>query len=127
MEIQHFHKAFLDILKTKGIDYKDLRAALTPQQNKYEAAFLFDEQRCGNSFIAGVECANALFKLLPSKTTHSILGGELNDRKDEIVRELLGDVAVVARDLDFKHSDFCYALYVNNLSQGVVGSVVMKL
>ena len=122
-EIQQLHRDLQDILKAKGIDYKSLRSALTPQPTKHEAAFLFDEQRCDNEFIPGVECADALFKLLDRKTTHSILGGDLIDHKDEIARKLLGGAAVVAKDLNFKHPCFCYVLYVNNLSQGAVNSI----
>jgi hypothetical protein len=122
-EIQRFHKDLLDILKAKSIKYDELRTALTPQQTKYEAAFLFDEQRCDADVIAGVDCSDALFKLLSPKTTHSILGGELNDRKDEFARKLLGEVAVIAKDLNFKHPCFCYVLYVNNLSQEAVTTI----
>ena len=116
-EIQRFHKDCLEILKMKGIAYEDLRSALTPQSTKHEAAFLFDEHRCDPEHIAGVDAADALFKLLPSKTTHSILGGELIDDKDQIARKLLGEATVIAKDLNFKHPCFCYVLYVNNLSQ----------
>jgi hypothetical protein len=119
-EIQRFHKDFLDILNAKDINYESLRSALTPQQDKQEAAFLFDEQRCDNKFIPGVECADALFKLLDRKTTHSILGGDLSDDKDQLTRKLLGEAAVVAKDLNFKHPCFCYVLYVNNLSNEAV-------
>lgn len=122
-EIQRFHQDLLSILKAKGIDYALLRSALTPQQAKHEAAFLFDEQRCDNEFIPGVECADALFKLLDRETTHSILGGELIDIKDEIARKLLGNAAVIAKDLDFKHPCFCYILYVNNLSQEAINTI----
>lgn len=115
-EIQAVHRNCLDILKTKGVRYEDLRSALTPQPTKHEAAFLFDEHRCDPNRIPGVDAADALFKLLPVKTTHSVLGGELRDDKDEIARGLLGEVAVIAKDLDFKHPCFCYVLYVNNLS-----------
>jgi len=122
-EIQRLHKDLLDVLNAKDINYKLLRSALTPQQAKHEAAFLFDEQRCDNKFIPGVECADALFKLLDSKTTRSILGGELIDDKDEIARKLLGEAAVVAKDLNFKHPCFCYVLYVNNLSTEAVKTI----
>jgi len=126
-EIQRFHKDFLDILRAKGIDYASLRSALTPQQAKHEAAFLFDEQRCDNTFVPGVECANALFKTLGRRTTHSILGGELVDDRDEIARTLLGRSAVIATDLNFKHPCFCYVLYVNNLSIEAVASMHSRL
>ncbi|CAE6858135.1 hypothetical protein [Paraburkholderia nemoris] len=117
-EVQRFHQDFLQILSGKGISYDELRTALTPQTIKHEAAFLFDEDRCNPDCIApGVDAADALFKLLPAKTTHSILGGELiGDDKDEIARRLLAEKAVVAKDLNFKHPCFCYVLYVNNLS-----------
>lgn len=115
-EIQAFHRDCVAILQTKGIRYDDLRTALTPQPGKHEAAFLFDEHRCDPNRIPGVDAADALFKLLPAKTTHSVLGGELIDDKDEIARTLLAEIAVVAKDLNFKHPCFCYVLYVNNLS-----------
>lgn len=126
-EIQRFHKDFLDILHAKGIDYASLRSALTPQSTKHEAAFLFDQQRCDNTFVPGVECADALFKTLDRKATHSILGGELVDDRDQIARALLHRSAVVAKDLNFKHPCFCYVLYVNNLSEGSVAAMDSKL
>jgi hypothetical protein len=122
-EIQRFHNDLLNILKAKGINYDLLRSALTPQQSKQEAAYLFDEQRCDSEFVPGVECADALFKLLDRKTTHSILGGDLIDDKDEIARRLLGEAATVAKDLNFKHPCFCYVLYVNNLSHEAVNTI----
>ncbi|WGG52109.1 hypothetical protein [Rugamonas sp. DEMB1] len=115
-EVQQFHDDCLGILKAKGVNYDDLRTALTPQTNKHEAAFLFDEKRCDPKRIPGVDAADALFKLLPPKTTHSILGGELIDDQDRFARVLLDEVAVIARDLNFEHPCFCYVLYVNNLS-----------
>jgi hypothetical protein len=102
-EIQRFHGDMLNILQEKGIDYASLRSALTPQPTKHEAAFLFDEQRCNNTFVPGVECADALFRALDRKTTHSILGGELIDDRVQIARVLLRRSAVVAKDLNFKH------------------------
>lgn len=126
-EIQRFHRDLLAILRLKGIDYLSLRSALTPQPTKHEAAFLFDEHRCDNTFVPGVECADALFRALDSTTTHSILGGELDDDRDEFARSLLARFAVVAKDLDFRHPCFCYVLYVNNLSAGSVAAIDGKL
>lgn len=122
-EIQRFHQDFLQVLSGKRIIYDELRTALTPQTNKHEAAFLFDEHRCDPDRIPGVDAADALFKLLPANTTHSILGGELDDDKDEIARRLLADKAIVEKDLNFKHPCFCYVLYVNNLSSGALASI----
>jgi hypothetical protein len=122
-EIQRFHRDCLDILQAKGIRYEALRSALTPQPGKQEAAFMFDEHRCDPDRIPGVDAADALFKLLPGKTTHSVLGGELVDDKDEIARRLLGQTAVIAKDLAFKHPCFCYNLYVNNLSDEALNAL----
>lgn len=126
-EVRQFHRDLLNILRTKQIDYFSLRSALTPQPTKHEAAFLFDEHRCDNTFMPGVECADALFRALDRKTTHSILGGELVDDRDEIARPLLARSAIVAKDLDFKHPCFCYVLYVNNLSAGSAAAIDGKL
>jgi hypothetical protein len=124
---RRLHSDLLDILRAKGIDYTSLRSALTPQSTKHEAAFLFDEQRCDNTFVPGAECADALFNALDRKTTHSILGGELIDDKDEIARTLLRRSANVAKDLNFKHPCFCYVLYVNNLSEDNIAAIDSKL
>ena len=126
-EIQRFHGDLLDILGAKGINYLSLRSALTPQSTKHEVAFLFDEQSCDNALVPGADCADALFKALDRKTTHSILGGELKDDRDEIARTLLRRSAVVAKDLNFKHPCFCYVLYVNNLSEGNIAAIDSKL
>lgn len=122
-EVQLFHRDCLDILRAKGVNYDDLRTALTPQTAKHEAAFLFDEDRCNADRIAGVDAADALFKLLPAQTTHSVLGGELIDDRDQIARKLLGEIAVIAKDLNFKHPCFCYVLYVNNLSENTLENI----
>ena len=126
-EIQRFHRDLLEILISKGIDYASLRSALTPQSTKHDAAFLFDEQRCDNTLVPGVECADALFKALDHRATHSILGGELVDDQDQIARALLRRSAKVAKDLNFKHPCFCYVLYINNLSEANVAAVDSKL
>ncbi|WP_017518790.1 hypothetical protein ACQCLI_09370 [Pseudomonas nitroreducens] len=126
-EIQLFHRDLLDVLRDKGIDYASLRSALTPQSTKHEAAFLFDEQRCSNTFIPGVECAEALFDALDAKTTHSILSGELVDDRDEIARKLLSPAVVSESGLTFSHPSYCFVLYVNNLSEGAVAEIDAKL
>lgn len=127
VEIQRFHSDFLDILRSKGINYASLRSALTPQPTKHEAAFLFDEERCGNSFVPGVECAEVLFDALDAKTTHSILGGGLFGSHDEVARKLLEPAVVSAKGLNFRYPNFCFVLYVNNLSEGAVANIDAKL
>lgn len=123
-EIQRTHTDFLEILSQKGINYDELRNALTPQTNKHEAAFLFDEHRCNPEQIPGVDAADAVLKLLPAKTTHSILGGELiGDDRDQFARRLLKEKAVILKDLDFKHPTFCYVVYVNNLSGEALAAI----
>lgn len=126
-EIQRFHRDCLNILQAKGIDYASLRSALTPQPTKHEAAFLFDEERCNNKGLPGVECAEVLFKALDSKTTHSILGGDLIDSRDAIARRLLSPALMIAKDLDFRHPCFCFVLYVNNLSERALADIDAKL
>lgn len=124
VEIQRTHKDFLQILKAKGLHYDELRNALTPQTNKHEAAFLFDEHRCNPGRISGVDAADAVFKLLPAKTTHSILGGELiGDDHDEFVRRFLKQEAVIVKDLNFKHPTFCFVVYVNNLAGEALATI----
>ncbi|AUN94642.1 hypothetical protein [Pseudazoarcus pumilus] len=124
VEIQRIHHNFLDILRTKGINYDELRNSLIPQTGKHEAAFMFDEHRCNPNRIAGVDAADAVFKLLPTDTSHSILGGELvGDDHDQFARKLLKEKSIIVKDLDFQHPTFCFVVYVNNLSAAALKSM----
>lgn len=128
VEIQRIHQDLLDILRAKDINYDELRNALTPQTGKHEAAFLFDEHRCNPNRIAGVDAADAVFKLLPAGTTHSVLGGELiGDDRDQFARKLLKEKAVIVKDLDFQHPTFCFVVYVNNLSAATLAGMHERL
>jgi hypothetical protein len=48
-EIQVFRTSLIQILNSKRISYDELRTALTPQQTKQEAAFIFDCKRYDSS------------------------------------------------------------------------------
>jgi hypothetical protein len=121
-EIQVLHKTLVQILEAKGIKYEELRAALVPQQQKHEAAFLFDYKRCDTGMY-GKQCGERLLQLLERDTTHSILSGDLKDDHDEIARKLLAESAIVATDLNFKHPCNVYAIYVNNLSASAIRKI----
>lgn len=127
VEIQRFHRDFLEILRSKGIDYASLRSALTPQPTKHEAAFLFDVELCVNSLVPGVECAETVFDALDMDTTHSILGGVVSGSDDGIARHLLDPTVVCRKTHDFRCPNSCFALYVNNLSKGAVERIDTEL
>lgn len=74
-----------------------------------------------------MECAEALFDALDTKTTHSILGGALFGSHDEIARKLLDPAEVCPKGLYFRYPSSCFALYVNNLSEGAVADIDTKL
>ncbi len=54
-EIQLLHKDLVTVLANKGIDYTELRSALTPQASKHETAFLlrYGQDWCTGSLMSG--------------------------------------------------------------------------
>src|SRR6185295_9593104 len=75
-EIRSLHLNTVARLAAKGIDYGELRNALTPQRNRVERAFLFDTDRI-DSGSYGVSVGKALLPLLPPELSCSMLHGDL--------------------------------------------------
>lgn len=116
-EIVSMHAKVVEVLKTKGIDYKQLRSALVPQMDKHEAAFIFDSTEVASGDY-GPKVIERLLPLLEPTSTQSLLVGDLiaEDRHQSLVLDLLRESMVLARGFTFRHSTLLYAVYINNLS-----------
>jgi len=114
-EIQRMHCELIDILVAKRIDYSGLRSALVPNMDKEEALFIFDSSEI-NSGLYGREVFDQLLPLLDSRTTQSILVGDLMGDDQRFIYEILRESLVLVRSFTFKHSTLLYGIYINNLT-----------
>lgn len=120
-EIQGVVRATAALLARKGVDYGALRASLAPQQDKREAAFLFNiDFNATASYSYPVH--QRFLGLFNRQSSHSVLHGDITDRQgwgafEEADRNL---VRVGERGFE---SGMLYAVYVNNLTDQMLARI----
>jgi hypothetical protein len=116
-EIRFLHSSTVAKLAAEGIDYRELRNALTPQRDRVERAFLFDTDRI-ESGSYGYSVGKTLLPLLPRELSCSMLHGDLiidRDLQDRGV-ELLNNHAEMVRPVELGLTNQIYCVYINNLT-----------
>lgn len=114
-EIQRMHAELVEILRAKGIDYSAIRSALVPSMDKEESFFLFDSSAI-NTGLYGRQIFDQLLPLLDSRSTQSILVGDLLGDDQPLIYEIIRESLVLSRSFTFKHSTQIFGVYINNLS-----------
>ncbi len=94
-EIQRMHVELIEILKAKKIDYAGLRPALVPSMDKEEAIFLFDSSAIDTG-LYGRKIFDQLLPLLNSRSTQSILVGDLLGDDQPLIYEILRESLVLS-------------------------------
>lgn len=115
-EIQGMVETTVDILNSKGIKYQDLRTALVPMTDRFEAGFIFDSQDIESNWY-GLEVMKELLPLLDLKSNHSVQCGDLIGKDQEFIFSILQESLVLSRNLEFVHGSTLYCVYINNLSE----------
>lgn len=116
-EIQGMRAQMVCVLKAKGINYDDLRAALMPDREKLEIALIFDTMQIEDSWY-GYQVFERIIPLLDPKTKNSILVGDFigsNDRQ-EALQEAFCDAVYPVRHIEYRLSSRFYVVYINNLT-----------
>lgn len=114
-EIQRMYAELVEILRAKNIDYAGLRSALVPSMDKEEAFFLFDSSAIDTG-LYGRQIFDQLLPLLDSRSTQSILVGDLLGDYQSLIYEIIRESLVLSRSFTFKHSTLIFGVYINNLS-----------
>jgi hypothetical protein len=120
-EIQGIARATSALLARKGVDYGALRTALVPQQDRQEAALLFNiDFKASGSYSYPVH--QRLLGLFNRQSSHSVLHGDITDKQgwgafEEADRNL---VRVGRRSFE---SGMLYAVYVNNLTDQMLADI----
>ncbi len=115
-EIVGAHQTVVDVLKSKGVNYADLRNALVPQRQRLEAAFVFDTLRI-DSGAYGLKVGEAIVPLLSRQARMSVLVGDLILEDQDLAFKLLQQHLVLHKPIDIHHTSQLYGIYLNNLSQ----------
>ena len=74
-EIQGMREQVARVLKSKGVNYDDLRAALVPDREKLEIALIFDTMKIEDSWY-GYQVFERIIPLLDPRTKNSVLVGD---------------------------------------------------
>lgn len=117
-----------ELLKSKGVAYHELKAALTPRPGRIECAFLFDSTAINNSWY-GLPVFNAVFPILDARASHSVLAGDLLSARlwqNQLLAHLR-ETVVKVRPFRFQHSSQYYLIYINNLTYAMLRTMHQML
>ena len=121
-EITSLYSETVAVLKTKGIEYSELKSALVPKTDKYEAAFIFDSRRIESGFY-GRSVFKAFMPFLDKTTTQSVRVGDCLGSEQQLIRNILESSIVSCRDLNYEYSSNFYCIYINNLSKSRISII----
>ncbi len=127
-DIQNTHRELVQVLASKGIQYKDLRSALIPSTKRNERAYLFDCSKVNAVNYGRVIIEHALPAFDP-RSSHSVLLGDWAYYEehngwaiDEVRKALAGSAEPYIGD-----GHDLYIVYVNNLSDGLADAMHSRL
>lgn len=108
------------MLKSKGIEYSQLKGALVPAIDRQEAAFVFDTSRIESNWY-GLDVFKHLLPCLDPNAIASFLCGDMielggSDHQDILYAAFSGQVQFV-RSCEWMHSSQFYIVYINNLTE----------
>lgn len=117
IEIQGMRKEVAAVLKLKGVNYDELRAALVPNPERLEIALIFDWTKIESNWY-GNEVFKRLIPLLDPKTKNSILHGDYigSNNSQDILYQAFYDEVCPVRPIIYEHSTQFYIVYINNLT-----------
>lgn len=127
-EINVSFSAMLEILAAKKIDYGSLKHALVPCPDRNEAAFVFDSTSIESNWYR-LEVFKRIIPALDQNATHSILCGDLsgeNNLQDSLYEAFSREVIPV-RSCTWRHSTQFFVVYINNLSNKMLLSILNSL
>ncbi|WP_199825214.1 hypothetical protein [Halomonas sp. G11] len=116
-EINRMFQELLKLLKSKAVNYQELRACLTPSTEKKEVIFVFDSQQIDSNWY-GSEVFKKIIPLLDKRTSHSFLCGDYISHgleQDRLYHELVSSINI-RNASDYSHSTQYYFVYMNNVS-----------
>ncbi|MEL7634112.1 hypothetical protein [Sporomusa sphaeroides] len=104
-EISHFFPVMKTMLRSKRINYDDLKNCLTPQLHKKELLLVFDSTRIDRSWYAQ-DVWDKILPLFTSDSSHSVLTGDYIDiiSNQRLLHNILLEELEVIHECKFQHS-----------------------
>ena len=123
-EIAGLQREVTALLVAKGIRYAELRSALVPQADRKEIALFFDSTQMG-SFYGG-EAHALLLPLLHRQSSRSVLCGDLIGRglSQDDLYDLMVETVIPLKEFTYRHSSQFFVIYVNNLTDGMIQTIL---
>jgi hypothetical protein len=134
-EINIEFKSFVNILLQKGVDYKKLKRALIPNQDKdkYEICLVFDTSRIKENGY-GYSVFEKIIPLLDKESTYSILTGDYIDISEPqssenqlFLHKRLYEKLQEVNSSHYMHSSQYFLVYINSITKHQSASVVTGL
>lgn len=116
-EIQSSVRQLRGLLKTKGIEYADLKSALVPDTRKIETAFYFDWTRFDTSMY-GRQVIEMMLPHLERSSSRSFLLGDWSSKTSfaQVYRDTYGNAGPGSLIADSWQASTIAFFYVNNLT-----------
>jgi hypothetical protein len=116
------HEQVQELLTQKGIDYRSLRSALTPQRQRIETAYIFDTARIDSGWY-GYDVAARILPHLDRNSNCSILVGDLILEDQDLGFDLLERHLRLHKACEIAHTSQLYSVYINNLSDRMAKTI----
>ncbi|WP_415900621.1 hypothetical protein [Neptuniibacter sp. QD48_11] len=123
-EINGMFQELLLVLKSKSINYQELRACLSPSIEKKEIMLVFDSFQIDSSWYGG-EVFKKILPLLDRRTSHSFLCGDYIDKgldQDRLYHELVSSIEL-RNPTEYGHSSQYFLVYINNVSENLLKQI----
>lgn len=120
-EINGMFRQVVEVLKTKKVNYSELKGCLTPNPDRYEIVLVFDTNQIESSFY-GYEVFQELIPLFDRRSSYSVLCGDYIDRinnQEKLYQELVSSITLL-KGCDYVHSSQFYFVYLNNISNEIL-------
>ncbi|EGR0693992.1 hypothetical protein ACN930_004707 [Vibrio parahaemolyticus] len=122
-EINKMFSHLVNMLKSKGINYQELRNSLTPSTEKEEIILVFDTTKVEGNWY-GYDVFDRLLPLFDRRSSHSILVGDYVDHGGKLdqyrMRDELLKVISDPERVHYQHGSQYFMVYVNNLSKNMI-------
>ena len=127
-EINGMFQQIVGILKSKSVNYQELKGSLTPSTDKHEIILVFDSCQIESSWYGG-EIFKRIIPLFDRRSSHSILCGDYIDQnlgQERLYDELVSHI-VSRNPCEYRHSSQFFFVYINNLSKKMVNNFDLGL
>lgn len=113
------------VLLSKGINYNDLKTALTPNSQKREIVLVFDTTQIPDAWY-GLPIHSRIIPLIPKESNHSMLAGDyIGDEKmqGKLCRMLSDEINLANNsEIEYLHSSQFYFVYFNNVTDAAIAT-----